>query len=115
MKQIPFKRAVNEELFYHWLGECYHDLDVIFENDTFMIRHYDYSADDEEGVNEYHFYHKPSGLKIYWYKYPFRSSVSNMEITYEQFREVLIDCRNSIVGYKMFDLISGPYWWEVEN
>jgi hypothetical protein len=112
VKRIHFNRGVNEELFYHWLGKCYEDLNLVYENDTFMIRRYDYREDDEVGTNEYHFYHKPSGLKIYWYKYPFRASASNMDITYDQFREVLIDCRNSLEERIVYDIISGPYWWE---
>ena len=110
--QIHFNREVNEELFYYWLGDFWRNVfSLFYENATFMIREYDYGSDDEEGPNEYHFYHKPSGLKIYWYKYPFRASVSNMEITYEQFREVLIDCKNSLVGYKQHDLVK-EYFWE---
>ena len=115
MDRIPFNRGVNTELFYYWLGEFYEDLGLVYENDTFMIRRYNYGEDDEVGTNEYHFYHKPSGLTIYWYKYPFRASASNIDITYDQFREVPIDCRNSLEGRKVYNLISGPYWWEVKS
>lgn len=110
-ERFTFNRGVNEELFYHWLGNVYKDHSD-FENDTFLMRDYAYCEDDEVGVNEYHFYHKPSGLKIYWYKYPFRSSYSNMEITYDQFREVLVDCRNSYEGREMYMLYPNGYWWE---
>lgn len=115
MREFTFKRGVNEELFYHWLGEFWrNDFSLFYENDTFTIREYDYESDEGKDVNEeYHFYHKPSGLKIQWYKYPFRSSVSNMEISYEQFREILIDCKNSLVGYRQHDLVK-RYFWEVD-
>lgn len=114
MTRIFFNRGVNEELFYYWLGDFMRSYNGFYENDTFMVRDYDYGSDDEEGPNEYHFYHKPSGLKIYWYKYPFRASASNMEITYEQFREVLIDCKNSIIGRKQYNLVK-TYFWEAKN
>lgn len=117
MSSIPFNRGVNEELFYYWLGAFWRDkLCLSFENDTFTIREYDYGADEGEDVDkEYHFYHKPSGLKIQWYKYPFRSSASNMEITYDQFRAVLVDCRNSLEGRVVYDLYPKGYWWEVKS
>lgn len=62
-----------------------------FENSTFEVKSYKW-----DGENDYNFYHKPSGLKIAWYKYPLRDPMSNMEITHEQFLTVLRDCFNSI-------------------
>lgn len=78
-----------------------------FENDTFQIRSYCWN---EEYDNDYHFYHKPSGLKIYWYKYPLRSSMSNMMITHEQFLTVLRDCFNSMKTGIYYDI--EPWWQE---
>lgn len=76
-----------------------------FENDTFQIRSYCWN---EEYDNDYHFYHKPSGLKIYWYKYPLRSPMSNMEITHEQFLSILRDCFNSMNTGVYYDIET---WW----
>ena len=100
---IPFERSTNEVLWNYtmvlkskWediLGNNGHD----YENDTFMVRSYDWGLDDEaDKRNEYHFWHKPSGFKLQWYKYPLRDPYVNMDITHEQFLDILRDCTNSI-------------------
>ena len=100
---IPFERSTNEVLWNYtmvlkskWediLGNNGHD----YENDTFMVRSYDWGLDDEANTrNEYHFWHKPSEFKLQWYKYPLRDPYVNMDITHEQFLDILRDCTNSI-------------------
>ena len=100
---IPFERSINEVLWNYtmvlkskWediLGNNGHD----YENDTFMVRSYDWGLDDEaDKRNEYHFWHKPSGFKLQWYKYPLRDPYVNMDISHEQFLDILRDCMNSI-------------------
>ena len=100
---IPFERSTNEVLWNYtmvlkskWedtLGMNGND----YENDTFMVRSYDWGLDDEaDKRNEYHFWHKPSGFKLQWYKYPLRDPYVNMDITHEQFLDILRDCTNSI-------------------
>ena len=100
---IPFEREVNEFLWNYtmilkskWeniLGNNGHD----YENDTFMVRSYNWGLDDESNAkNEYHFLHKPSGFKLQWYKYPLRDPYVNMNISHEQFLDILRDCTNSI-------------------
>lgn len=100
---IPFERDVNEVLWNStmilkskWeniLGNNGHD----YENDTFMVCSYNWGFDDEsDAKNEYHFWHKPSGFKLQWYKYPLRDPYVNMDISHEQFLDVLRDCTNSI-------------------
>ena len=42
------------------------------------------------------FLHKPTGFEIQWYKYPLRDSYKNMNITLEQFREIISDCIESL-------------------
>ena len=100
---IPFERSTNEVLWNYtmvlkskWedtLGMNGND----YENDTFMVRSYDWGLDDEaDKRNEYHFWHKPSGFKLQWYKYPLRDPYVNMDISHEQFLDILRDCMNSI-------------------
>ena len=100
---IPFERSTNEVLWNYtmvlkskWedtLGMNGND----YENDTFMVRSYNWGFDDESNAkNEYHFWHKPSGFKLQWYKYPLRDPYVNMYITHEQFLDILRDCMNSI-------------------
>ena len=106
----PIKRAVNQELFYYILGDYYHDTaGTVTDNDTFMMRDYNFSEDADEGVNMYHFHHKPSGLMIRWYKYPLRSPDANMEISHEEWRAVLYDCLNAIRGIVVYPI---ERWWE---
>ena len=105
---IPMKRAVNQELFYFILGDCYKQIvDGAIDNETFMMR--DYSWDEELRDNDYHLYHKPSGLKVRWYKYPLRSPEVNMPISHDQWRAVLYDCLNAVRGSVAYPI---QRWWE---
>ena len=80
---------------------------ILNENEIFEVKSYDWN---EEDSNDYHFYHKPSGLKVCWYKYPLRSPMSNMkDITHEQFLAVLRDCWNSMKTGIYYDVDS---WWK---
>ena len=85
-----------------------------FKNDTFEFRAYRWN--DEH--NDYHFWHFPSGFKIEWYKYPMRGAYCNMEISDNQFVDILYDCINSIEREKKPSIIHDiDKWWkpEVEN
>ena len=100
---IPFERSTNEVLWNYTMILKSKGKDTLgmngndYENDTFMVRSYDWGLDDEaDKRNEYHFWHKPSGFKLQWYKYPLRDPYVNMDITHEQFLDVLRDCMNSI-------------------
>ena len=110
---IPFEREINQELFNYILYDDMKKLDYDvdgFDNETFTIIPYDW-GDLEEDV-EPNFYHKPSGFKISWYKYPLRDSSCNMEITYNQFRSILYDCFNSLNTGLVYDI---DKWWEYET
>ena len=113
---IPFERSTNEVLWNYtmvlkskWedtLGMNGND----YENDTFMVRSYDWGLDDEaDKRNEYHFWHKPSGFKLQWYKYPLRDPYVNMDITHEQFLDILRDCTNSIHPNFTYAITE---WWK---
>ena len=112
----PFDRSVNQELFYYILGKFYKEVeeehDYVFENDTFSLRYYNWGNHDDETDDEdiFHFYHKPSGLKIGWYKHPFRSALCNMEVSHEEFRAVLYNCRNSV----QYSKVMVKEWWKDE-
>jgi len=47
-------------------------------------------------VRKPNFHHKRSGLRISWYKYPFRDSYSSHLFTVSQFANVIDDCLRSI-------------------
>lgn len=105
--KYPMERNVNQTLWHSVFDNAgdfaYGDN---FENETFMVRSYDWNEEN----NDYHFHHKPSGLKIYWYKYPLRSPMSNMEtLTHEQFLTVLRDCWNSLKTGISYDVDA---WWK---
>ena len=98
------ERMVNQTLWYAIMYEPYQG-EKYFENDTFIVRPFSWEGEvwdsnikyDEKYShdNSWHFWHKPSGLKIQWYKYPLRGIEANMDITNEQFYAVLQDCMNS--------------------
>lgn len=98
------ERRVNQIVWAYFMKDI--DEGVRFENDTYIIKPYDWSDKDD---NAWHFYHKPSGLKVQWYKYPLRSPYSNMEITNEQWWVVLADCYNSTSNLIKYDYDA---WWE---
>lgn len=102
-KFYEFERQVNQDLFWFILGDFYEDNES-FENDTFILRMYDW--DENKKPN---FEHKPSGFKMYWYKYPLRSPEVNMNITHEQFSCILYDCRNSLDQYAKYVI---DEWWK---
>lgn len=87
----------------------------IYNNDTF--EHHPYLwENDKEITNDYHFHHKPSGLKIQWYKYPLRGALCNMEITDNQFVDVLYDCINSLQDMMPIKIIHDrEAWWDLDG
>ena len=87
----------------------------IYNNDTF--EHHPYLwENDEEITKDYHFYHKPSGLKIQWYKYPLRDALCNMNITDNQFVDVLYDCINSLQNMMPIKVIHDrEAWWDLNG
>ncbi len=98
------EREVNQELWNYIMEERYNG-EQPFENDVFQIQPYSW---DETHPNDWHFYHKPSGLKIAWYKYPLRGVTSNMPISHAQFRAVLYDCMNSV--HPQFTTMIDKWW-----
>ena len=103
----PLQREVNQELWAYIMEEKYNG-ELPFENDVFQIKPYSWG----DAPNDWHFYHKPSGLKVYWYKYPLRGATANMNITPEQFRTVLYDCMNSV--HPQFTTMITK-WWKNEG
>lgn len=101
-------RMVSQILWEHCMGELGIDGNDL-ENDTFAVRSYNWVDDD---ANDWHFWHKPSGLKVEWYKYPLRGFSTNMEITDAQFLDVLRDCQNSLEEGKQLKILhSFDKWW----
>ena len=109
---ILFERPVNEALWYFIMkGYCNGDARV--DNEVFAVRPYNWSeTEDSEDLNSWHFWHKPSGFKLEWYKYPLRGALVNMNIDHEQFYAILQDSMNSVRGYT--DCTFKP-WWNDED
>lgn len=108
--KFPVERGIGfEELFYvlyEKLGIKDYDY---YENDVFVLRPYYWGeCDCDANDGEYHkkncsliqpnFHHKPSDLRIKWYKRPFRDSYSNQEMTLISFFKVIHSCLQSIQG-----------------
>lgn len=110
MSSENIQRKVYQTLLLNVMAPVIEIIDSgnVFENETFMIRPYNWEDDDEKDRNEYSFHHKPSGLKIYWYKYPLRSPKANMKVTPFEFEDVLNDCMNSYLKNTTVDTDS---WW----
>lgn len=105
-------RMVSQILWEHCMGELGIDGNN-YENDTFAVRSYDWVDEDN---NEWHFWHKPSGLKVQWYKYPLRGFEANMDITDDQFLDVLRDCTNSTEVGKDFKILHEVRkWWNAKQ
>lgn len=66
-----------------------------YENDTFIIFPY-YWGEDEEIACKPNFVYKPTGFKIDWYKYPFRDSYMNQNISKKEFMEIILKCIESV-------------------
>lgn len=109
---IRMERQVNQILWGEVMGDLGHNWDRTYANDTFEVRAYDW-ADADDDSNAWHFWHKPSGFKLEWYKYPLRSPYANMNITHEQFLNILYDCHNSMQEGKRCRVLYGVVkWWE---
>ena len=107
---IEFPRIVNEELFHFILGRWWSEYEEEgYENDTFQISPYDWNYDGDDSERAPNFWHKPSGFKLWWYKYPLRSAEANMEISSEQFWHILHDCMNSLHNGRYVTEIDE--WW----
>ena len=66
-----------------------------FFNDFFTIRSY-YWGDDEEEINKPNFEVPSEKFELEWYKYPFRSSYANVEITPQMWNELIQKCLKSL-------------------
>lgn len=109
--QFLMERRVNQMVWVYYLGEMGRDS---FENDTFQIKPYSWADydDDGEAPNEWHFWHKPSGIRLEWYKYPLRGVRTNRRLTSEEFADILSDCHNSMEeGKGIRYLYDFDNWW----
>lgn len=97
-------REVYQDMFYDFLvaigcdgcAVCDNGDDFV-ETEAFIVRPY-YWGDDESIAALPNFVYKPTGLEISWYKYPMRDAYSNMDISLEEFYNVLTSCKYSISG-----------------
>lgn len=104
-------RAVFECIWNRYFGDGI-GREEDYKNDIFECRVYCWN--EEVWNNEYHFWHKPTGYKLRWYKYPLRGAEANMDLSPRQFLEILVDCTNSIYkdqNLKVEDKTVGK-WWE---
>lgn len=82
---------------------------AVFENDVFKMRRFSWDdcdcmeqvERDEEppadcDVCGPNFVHKPSGYKLWWYKYPFRGAEHNRDYNSAEFEQIVLDCDRSL-------------------
>ena len=82
-------------------NEPYIDNHYSFSNDTFAIAPFSWDDedidDDNNGNNIFpNFWYKPIGLKIWWYKYPFRASEMNQDVTEDDILSIFQKCIDSV-------------------
>jgi hypothetical protein len=66
-----------------------------FDNEMFTIRPY-YWGEDEAIKELPNFLYKPTGFEIEWYKYAFRASYMNQDLSKEQILDIFKECIKSI-------------------
>jgi len=62
-----------------------------YENDLFCINPY-YWGEDKNLMEMPNFLYKPTGFEIRWYKYPFRDSYMNQNLTDRQIKVIWKKC-----------------------
>lgn len=67
-----------------------------FDNDTFTIRPYWWGDDDAPEATLPNFLYKPTGFQIMWYKYAFRDSYMNQNLSDRQIKAIWKKCAESI-------------------
>ena len=114
----PIDRSVNQELFYYILDPILSHMEdkglFAVKNDVFYLYKYDWVDDGVNCLEFPNFYHKPSGLRIDWYKYPLRGANSNIKLTPKKLRAVLYDCLDSwesLTGFTIEHLLDSEKWW----
>ena len=108
-------RMVSQILWEHCMGDLGTNGND-HENETFAVRSYNWS--DEEELNDWHLWHKPSGFRLAWYKYPLRGFAANMSISDAQFLDILRDCQNSLdkeKNVKVHVMHGFDPWWNKES
>lgn len=93
-----FTEAAN----LHWYGFANIDCKIPHdgendwhENEVVRVMSY-YWGDDVERSRLPNFIHKPTGLEIQWYKYPFRDSYASKQITPKEWADIIDDCIASV-------------------
>lgn len=67
-----------------------------YENGVFTIRPYWWGDDDAPQAQMPNFLYKPIGFEIRWYKYPFRDSYMNRNLSIDKIKEIFWHCAESI-------------------
>ena len=110
---FDINRKVWQILWDAILGNLgFNNLPRPYIDETFECFPYSWGEDE----NLYHFHHKPSEFKIYWYKHPLRDAKCNMEITDEQFVDILLDCHNSLpLNQNPRIIYDVNRWWDTKE
>ncbi len=73
---------------------------IKFNNDVFEMNPYCWCEDTNcpqcSLGTQCNLFHKPSGLRLSWYKYALRDSYTNIELDVELFTDIIDDCLRSV-------------------
>ena len=76
-----------------WTGDM--EKAEAFDNGVFRVLPYWWgNSDNIAGMSNFIFY--PTGFEMIWYKYPLRDAWSNKPITYQEFKDMINKCRESL-------------------
>lgn len=62
-----------------------------YEDDVVAMRPYWWGDSDDPEANKPNLVYKPTGFEIMWYKYPFRDSYMNQDLTYDEVIDVFMN------------------------
>jgi len=68
-----------------------------YENEVFITRPYWWGDDDSPKADLPNFEYKPTGFKMNWYKYALRDAYMNQELSFDEIKEILVKCKESMI------------------
>lgn len=86
----------DSDFYGHTSNKCKENDVSGYENEVFAIRPYWWGDDDALQAQMPNFLYKPTGFEIRWYKYPFRDSYMNKNLSVTKIKEIFIHCADSI-------------------
>jgi len=85
---------------YSWDDDCACD-ELGVPDDHFTVHEQEQDHHTDCPISRPNFTHRASGLKVWWYKYPFRQASANMELTRSRLEEIIKACTTERIRLKV--------------